>query len=218
MLSSQLVNVIDDELRWREVELSLAKLNLQRSVGNAALFSFSYRCFVAMTYAHFEAYTKRVIAQAMQDLFSAGHPWSKCLPAIRTNLFASKLRDELAKLSNVELAERGSRPSCLIDSVSAPSLDIILECGNMNVTNFFWAIECVGLDPAKFAFARGDVGHLAAMRHSCAHGEILTFDPMKTKNDLASDAYALQSRVLILMHTLAVELVDHFDFARFLVI
>ena len=217
MLSAQLVATIDDELRWREVELSLAKVHLQRSIGDAALFSFSYRCFVAMTYAHFEAYTKRVIAQAMHDLFSSGHPWLKCLPAIRTNLFAAKLHKHLNRLSNSELAVRSSLSSCLIDSVSAPSLDIILECGNMNVTNFFWAIESIGLDPSKFAFARGDVGHLVAIRHSCAHGEMLTFDPMRTKNDLAAEMYALQNRVLTVMHTLAVELLDHFSLAGFLV-
>ena len=186
MASEQLVATIENELRWREVELTLAKIQLQRAVGDQSLFSFSYRCFVSMTYAHFEAYTKRVVAQAMKDIFDSGHPWSKCAPAIRTHLFAPGLRQELSRLSNFDLAERGSFSTNLIDSVTAPSVDIILDCGNMNVTNFFWAIESIGLDPLKFSFARKDVGHLAALRHDCAHGEALTFDRMKTRLDIST--------------------------------
>jgi hypothetical protein len=217
MLSSQLVATIDDELRWREAELALAKIQLQRSLGDATLFRFSYRCFVAMTYAHFEAYTKRIIAQAMQDIFNAGHPWSKCLASIRTNLFAPGLRQSINKLSNADLAERGSLEGCLIDNVPAPALAIIFECGNMNVTNFFWAIESIGLEQANFAFARSDVGRLASLRHDCAHGEALTFDPTKTEAQLAADMYSLQSRILTVMHTLAVEVVDSFAATGFLV-
>ena len=216
MLSSRLVATVDDELRWREAELSLAKIHLQRSIGDTAQFSFSYRCFVAMTYAHFEAFTKRVIAQAMQDLFASGHPWSKYLPSIQTHLFAPVLRNNLQRMSNADLALQGSSSACLIDAVVAPSLDIILECGNMNVTNFFWAIECIGLDPIRFAFARGDVGHLAATRHDCAHGEVLTFDPTKSRANLAAEMYDLQNRILVVMHTLAVELMDHFSLGRYL--
>lgn len=210
MLSPQLIATIDDELRWRESELALAKLQLQRSVGDNTLFRFSYRCFVAMTYAHFEAYTKRVVAQSMQDIFDAGHTWSKCVPAIRTHLFASGLRQLLGKMSNADLAVRGSAAASLIDDVPPPSLDIILDCGNMNVTNFFWAVNSIGLEEAKFAFARNDVGRLTSLRHHCAHGEALTFDPTKTQADLASEMYTLQTRILTLMHALAVELVDYF--------
>ncbi|MEJ0092102.1 MAG: MAE_28990/MAE_18760 family HEPN-like nuclease [Methylocella sp.] len=217
MLSSQLLSTIEDELRWREAELALAKIQLQRSLGDAPLFRFSYRCFVAMTYAHFEAYTKRIVAQSMQDIFDAGHPWSKCLASIRTNLFASGLRQSMSKLSNADLAERGSLGGCLIDDVPAPSLTIILECGNMNVANFFWAIESIGLEGAKFAFARSDIGKLTSLRHDCAHGEALMFDSTKTEAQLASDMYSLQSRILTLMRTLAVEVVDFFTATAFLV-
>lgn len=214
--SLQLSATIDDELRWREAELALAKVHLQRSLADQTQFQFSYRCFVAMTYAHFEAYTKRVIAQAMQDIFDSGHLWSKCLPIIRTNLFSAELRQVLNRLSNAELAQKGSLDDRLIDEISPPSLDIILECGNMNVKNFFWAITSIGLDPSHFAFARSDVGRLSSLRNDCAHGEILTFDPAKTLFDLAHEMYALQSRVLLLMHTLAVEILDHFKTSGFL--
>ena len=215
MLSAQLLSTIDDELAWREPELALAKIYLQRSIGDARHFSYSYRCFVAMTYAHFEAFTKRVIAQGIQDIFACGDRWSTFVPAVKSNLFASGLRASLKQLSNDELVEKASVTACLLDGVEAPSLDIILEIGNMNVTNFFWAIECIGLDQTKFSFARNDIGQLTARRHDCAHGEMLSFDRTKTRNEIANEMYSLQSRVLTVMHTLAVEMIDHFSLENF---
>lgn len=215
MFSSQLALTINEELRWREAELALAKLQLQRSMGDIVLFRFSYRCFAAMTYAHFEAFTKNVIAQSMKDIFDSGIQWSKCTKGIRESLFASSLRAKLAGLSNSDLTNIGSSATCLIDDVEAPSLDIILEISNMNPTNFYWAIGSIGLDEGKFSFARGDVGHLTSLRHRCAHGEKLTFDASKTVNELARDMYGLQSRILYLMHFLAVELLDHFTAKAF---
>ncbi len=215
MFSPQLASTINDELRWREAELALAKLQLQRSMGDVVLFRFAYRCFAAMTYAHFEAFTKNVIAQSLKDIFDSGVRWSKCTKIIRESLFASGLRAKLATFSNSDLTAIGSSPICLIDSVEAPSLDIILECSNMNPTNFYWALSSVGLDERKFYFARGDVGHLTSLRHRCAHGEKLTFDATKTVNELARDMYGLQSRILYLMHFLAVELLDHFTAKAF---
>ncbi len=216
MYSTQLITTIEEELRWREAELALVKVQLQRSISDSTTFRLSYRCFVTMTYAHFEAYIKRVVAQAMQDIFDFGRPWSECVPSIKTNLFAPELRQTLNKLSNSDLAERGSSADRLIDAVSRPSLDIILDLGNMNVKNFFWAIESIGLDPMKFSFARQDVGHLTALRHNCAHGEALTFDPTKTRTALADEMYSLQSRVILIMHSLAVQVLDHFKLTAFL--
>lgn len=216
MISSQLENTINDQLRWRESELAIAKLQLQRSLNDTLHFRYAYRCFVAITYAHFEAYTKRVVAQAMQDIFNSGNDWSKCVPTIQTLLFAPNLRQFLNSLSNADLASYGSLNACLIDKAIQPSLSIILDCGNMNVTNFFWAITSIGLPETNFSFARGDVGRLAALRHDCAHGELLTFDATKTNGDLARDMYALQSRIIIIMHSLAVEVLDHFKADSFL--
>ena len=60
------------------------------------------------------------------------------------------------------------------------------------------------------------MGHLTALRHNCAHGEALTFDPTKTRTALADEMYSLQSRVLLIMHSLAVEVLDHFKLTAFL--
>jgi hypothetical protein len=80
----------------------------------------------------------------------------------------------------------------------------------MNPTKFEWMVECVGLDPTRFSFARNDIGRLASMRHDCAHGKALTFDVTKTKREIANDLYVLQSHIVLLMHALAIEVIDHF--------
>jgi len=209
MASQQLLNTIDDELRWRESELAVAKIHLHRALVDRSSFHYSYRSFIVMTYAHFEAFTKRVIAQAMQDIFDSGVVWSQCRKSIQINLFASRLRSALAALSNDAMVERGSSTICLIDDLPPPNLEVVLDCANMNVTNFNWTAECIGLDASKYASSRRDIGRLTAMRHDCAHGEALTFDRTKTEHQLADDLFVLQSRIIILMHTLAVDVIDH---------
>jgi hypothetical protein len=54
MVSDLLVRTIDEELRWREAEMALAKIQLLRALGDRIAFRFSYRCFASMTYADFE--------------------------------------------------------------------------------------------------------------------------------------------------------------------
>ena len=209
-MSSQLESIVESELYWREAELTLAKLHLQRSTHEVTSFRYSYRCFVMLTYAHYEAYTKRVVAQGLQEIFASGTLWSKCQPQIQSTLFADRLRSKFNSLSNEQLAIQGSSKDCLIDQLDPPPLSIILDCSNMNVTNFFWSVSTIGLDANRFSFARTDIGRLTARRHECAHGELLTFDPTKSNRDLANDMFALQARVILLMHTLAVEMLDHF--------
>ena len=73
MLSAVLVKTIDEELRWRELEMALSKIQLHRAIGDLHAFRYAYRCIVAMTYAHFEGFVKRVLAQALVDLVGSGH-------------------------------------------------------------------------------------------------------------------------------------------------
>lgn len=216
MASRQLIDTIDGELGWREPELALAKVQLQRSLDEELHFRFSYRCFVSMTYAHYEAFVKRVIAQSLQDIFNSGHPWSKCNIHIRENLFAGKLRDLVTSISNSELARRSSLAACFIDSANAPSLDLILDIGNMNVSNFIWSIKCIGLEERTFWSFKPDIAQLTSLRHSCAHGDILTFDQTQTRRTIADEMFKLQARIILAMHTLSVEIIDHFENVNFL--
>jgi hypothetical protein len=209
MASKQLLQTIDNELRWREAELAIAKIHLHRSLIERSSFKFSYRSFVVLTYAHFEAFTKLILAQAMNDIFSSGVAWSDCSRSIQVNLFASRLRSSLSGMSNSAIVERGSSSVCIIDELTAPSLDVMLQCANMDVPNFSWAVECIGLDPARYSESRRDIGRLTSMRHECAHGEALTFDQTKTERELADDLFVLQSRMILLMHSLAVDVIDH---------
>ena len=215
-MSTQLALTVENELSWREAELALAKVHLQRSTHETTLFRYSYRCFVMLTYAHYEAYTKRIIAQGLQEISASGHPWSACQFQIQSTLFSNGLRSSLSSLSNEQLALQGSSTECLIDQLEFPSLSIILDCSNMNVKNFSWAVSTIGLDMDRFNFARADIGHLTARRHECAHGQLLTFDPTQSNVELAKDAFGLQSRIILLMHTLAVEILEHFKHSSYL--
>jgi hypothetical protein len=210
MSSKQLLKTIDTEFAWRENEMAIAKIHLHRSILDKASFEYSCRCFIMLTYAHFEAFTKQVVAQALQDIFDSGVQWSECRRKIQINLFATRLRTMFLAYSNAEVAEKSSTSACLINKLPPPDLAVILECGNMNPTNFDWVVECIGLDPTRFSFARRDIGRLAGMRHDCAHGKALTFDTTKTEREVASDLYALQSHIVLLMHALAIDVIDHF--------
>ena len=215
MASQQLLDTIDDELRWRESELAIAKIHLHRSLIERSSFRYSYRAFIVLTYAHFEAFTKRIIAQAVQDIFDSGLAWSECQKSIQVNLFASRLRSELMALSNDAIVDRGSATTCLIDDLPRPDLDVILECPNMNVTNFNWIVGCIGLMPDRYSESRRDIGRLTSMRHDCAHGEALTFDQTKSEGQLAEDLYGLQSRIITLMHALAIDVIEHISECAF---
>ncbi len=215
MASAQLKSTIDKELKWREAELALAKLHLHRSLIDKESFAYSYRCFIILTYAHYEAFTKRVVAQSMRDIFDSGAKWSECRLNIRKNLFASGLRKIVDSKSNEDLAIFGAGSKAIIDNVAPPPVSIIMDCGNLNFSTFIWAVESVGIDASKYGFARPDIGRLVAMRHDCAHGEALTFDPTKTESDLAKDMFELQQRIVFLLHHLSVELLDHFALGSF---
>ncbi|OKO80119.1 hypothetical protein AC628_10015 [Bradyrhizobium sp. NAS96.2] len=53
------------------------------------------------------------------------------------------------------------------------------------------------------------------MRHDCAHGEALTLDRTKTEGELAEDLFVLQSRIIVLMHAVAVDVIDHISASSF---
>jgi hypothetical protein len=209
MASEQLLRTIDHELRWREMELAISKIHLHRSMLDQSAFAFSYRSFIVLTYAHFEAFTKRVIAQALQDISDSGVVWSHCKRSIQANLFARRLRSKLSSLSNEELIERGSSTVCLIDELPPPDVSEVLECANLDVANSNWILECIGMDPARYRESRRDIGRLATIRHDCAHGEALTFDQTKTERELIEELFSLQRRIILLMHQLAVDIIDH---------
>ncbi|WP_198290162.1 MAE_28990/MAE_18760 family HEPN-like nuclease [Methylosinus sp. LW4] len=211
MASKQLISTIDGELCWREGELAIAKLHLHKSLIDRMAFAYSYRCIVMLTYAHYEAFSKRIIAQAMQDIFTSGIRWSECCDSIIVNLFANRLRQNLSSLSNKELSACAIKSLCLVDDLPPPDASMILDCGNLNNQNFDWALGCVGVDPTKFSYARRDIGRIVALRHDCAHGEQLTFDTTKSNADLAADIFQLQSSIILLMHALAVEIIDLFE-------
>lgn len=217
MLSLLLQQTIDDELNWREPELALAKLHLHRAIPENRHFRYAYRAFVAMTYAHYEGYSKQVLAQALSDIYSSGAKPAMCVPLLQKTLMLPATRKKLFALSTDDFMVGLGEGMNFLDKVTPPSVDTILECGNLNVENFNWAVSCVGLSPSLFSAHRGTIGRLTSLRHDCAHGEVISFDSSKTNQVLANEIFALQQNTTTLMHLLAVELLDHFTHKRYLV-
>lgn len=177
-------------------------------------FKYSYRSFVSLTYAHYEGYCKQVIAQALDDISKSLSVELSCR-TIKDVLFAAIIRKKLVNSSNSELISHlGSIPD-LYNGLSFPKVDIILECGNLNVSNFFWSISSIGMSPKPFNSYRSAIGRITTLRHECAHGEEISFDPLKRKSEIASDMYLLQRDMIELMHLLAVNLIDHMETDKF---
>lgn len=211
MLSELLVRTIESELSWRERELAFCKLQLLRDISDTTRFEFSYRCFVAITYAHFEGFVKRIVAHALIDIRNSGAKPSECTEVMRPHLFASALRRRLSAQSNAELLTSLGRGSQLLDELSYPSEDTIMDCGNMNVSNFEWATSCIGIDSKSFFDFRPYIGHIVNLRHSGAHGERISFDSSKSNAELAGEIFETQTQIITLMHALAVEIITSFE-------
>lgn len=211
MLSAILNKTINDELEWREPEMALAKLNLHRAIGDKSAFRFAYRCFAAMTCAHYEGFVKKVIAQALSDLLNSGIKASEFNDAIRLSLFVPGARKHIATTSNAELLDIFFKRDKVLDFMSLPYDEkAITECGNLNYETFSWAASCIGLDCEKFKSYKASINRLVMLRHECAHGDLLTFDATVTDRALASTMFLLQDAIITLMHALAVEVIDHF--------
>jgi hypothetical protein len=211
MVSSLLVKTVDDELRWREAEMALAKIYLHRSIGDLPTFRFTYRCFVAMSHAHFEGYIKKVLAQALLDIATSGTPQSGCNSILRLALFAPLVRKKIQVMSNIELLNSVLLGQDYLNTIPFPSPEDLFDVSNMNFKTFSWAVSCVGLDPTVFDEYLTSVNHLAKAGHECAHGEMINFDQTKRDSDIAVTMFQIQATIIKLMHHLAVQLIDHFE-------
>ena len=217
MTSAILEKLIDSELSWRENELALLKAQLLRDMRNASHFPVSYRSFITITYAHYEGFTKVVMAQAISDISQHGAAPSGCAESVQIALFSGALRKKIAKLSNTDLFQAMAQAHGVLDSIPFPTGEDAMEISNMNFSNFSDIVQCIGIDSSRFAGFRRHIGRLVDLRHRCAHGERLSFDSSKTYSDLAGDAFDLQSQMILLMHALALEVLNAFDGATFLI-
>ncbi len=216
MNTCTLENLINDELRWREVELSLLKVQLLRDIGNVEHFPVSYRSFVAITYAHYEGFTKICLAQAVSDIFQSGVLPSECAEALQNYYFARASRQRLSSLSNPQLVRALIEPRVFFDQAPRPTGEELLAISNMNVQTFIEATGSIGLCIPAFEDYRRSVGRLVDLRHRCAHGERLTFDSSKSNAELAHDVFELQANIILLMHATALALLEHCENKQFL--
>lgn len=215
MLTSLMISTIDGELAWRESELALAKIQLHRSIGDPKAFGFAYRCFAAITYAHYEGFVKKILSQALTDIISSGIPQVLCNSTLQKSLFGPLVRKKITELSNDELVEKVFLNASALNEVPFPSPDDIFNISNMNYANFVWCISCIGMNHSQFDTYKGTVNHITVLRHECAHGELLNFDSTKTEREVAAAIFAYQATIITLLHDVSVEIVDHFTAQKF---
>ncbi|MFS0735505.1 MAE_28990/MAE_18760 family HEPN-like nuclease [Sphingomonas sp. 1P06PA] len=209
--SVSLKKTIDHELSWREAELAILKINLQKSSTNMVEFRISYRSFLAMTYAHYEGYTKRLLAQGLEDIHLSGVPIHKCVVGIHKTAALPEVRRKLNSMSSESLYEHLLKGILVFDEVNLPNPDAILDRGNLDIPTITWAMALIGVNFDNFVEHRQSIARLTHLRHKCAHGEVITLDPLKTVPDILKDCYSLQDNIILFMHKLAVYLLDYFD-------
>lgn len=215
MVSPLLLRTIDTELRWRETELALLKAQLRRDTADDVHFRYSYRCFAAITYAHYEAFVKTVAAQVLIDIRASGVKPSECCESIRISLIAAPLRKSLVELPKKELIEAIHMGVNYVDTISLPSEQQFFEISNLNIRNLESLLSSVGISPLVIVPYKPSIGRLVDLRHQCAHGERVSFDSTQTNAELADEMFTTQARIVELMHLIAMEAIDVFERGRF---
>ena len=197
--------------------MALAKIHLHKSIGDRVAFRFAYRCFAAMTCAHYEGFVKKVAAQALSDLRSSGIKASEFNDIIRLTHFVPGARKHIETVSSAKLLDIFFKSDKTLDFMQMPCDEKkITECGNLKFETFVWVVSSLGISSEVFDPYKESVNRLVFLRHECAHGDLLTFDATATDNELAATMFLLQEAVINLMHALAVEIIDHFSRKKYL--
>ncbi|MDJ0450538.1 MAE_28990/MAE_18760 family HEPN-like nuclease [Methylocystis sp. JR02] len=213
MPNSLLNSFIDTDLRWREGELAMCKLQLLRDISDKHKFGFSYRCFVAITYAHYEGYVKNVAAQSLLHIRNSTTAQS-CIHCVRETLVAPLLRKKINQMTNDSLILSISNGQ-IYDGISLPDEEIYLKIGNMNFSNLSWVLSSIGINSDLVTEYKPSVGRLVDLRHRCAHGEVIQFDSADLRA-ISNDMFKLQERIIHLLHAIAIEVVDLFEQQKFI--
>lgn len=209
--TTAICSVIDYEIEWREQELAFSKIHLQRCLNNHVEFKTAYRSFGALTYAHYEGFSKIILAKALDEIGNSGISYSACNETLKRTALIPEIRKRLKTVSDTDLYGLIEKGGASYDEIHLPLPEKLLDQGNLDVANFQWSVMLIGMDPALFAPFRGAIGQITSLRHKCAHGEELTLDPLKSRQDLLDDIIKLQEKIIILIHSLAVGVIDHLD-------
>jgi hypothetical protein len=210
MSISIISRLIDSELNWREKELAHAKLFLHKSLIEPKSFPFSYRCFIAMTCAHYEGFTKAVLCQVLDLIQRVGLTPSQLNGRIRLYAITPSARKKILAMSNTDLLNQVLDNGNPVDHFAIPlGDDAISKCGNLDFKNLKWAMGYTGIDFNKFLAYENNINKLVYLRHSCAHGELISLDRTKTNREIAHDAFMLQEKIIEFLHHMSVESIDY---------
>lgn len=202
-----LERLINDEIKWRETEIAITKIAMVREYENDTRFQCLYRCFVAITYAHYEGFLKKIFAQAYLDIKNSPKRASDLRAESQNAIFGKALRKHLDNSSTENLIKITSTGKC-IDLLDYPSEDSIMGISNLNQANLEYLLSIASMDWSAFSSYRTHVFKLVDLRHRCAHGEKITFDRTKTNKDIATDIFSTQIEISNLMQDIALSLMD----------
>jgi hypothetical protein len=211
---SDLENIINNELRWRESEIAILKINLIKEYNNDVRFQCLFRCFVAITYAHYEGFLKTIFAHAFIHIKNSTYRPSSYKDLAKRAIFGKSLRKYLTTLSNDEMISETLKGDC-IDRMEYPSEQYIFEISNLNQSNLMDLMSTSSIHWEKFSEYRTHVGKIVDLRHKCAHGEKISFDQTKSNKDIAKDIFSTQNEILNLMHDVALELLTVINEEKF---
>lgn len=206
---------ISEDLRWREKELAIIKLQLLRERSDVDRFRAVYRCLATLAYAHYEGFTKRLAAEVLRTISSRPTRPAECTLAIQNSLFAPIARKAASQKSNVELLAMFDAASAQ-NQLAYPDESLYYEISNLNTGKLEWLIQSIGLDFAICLPYKMHVGRLVDLRHRCAHGERISFDSSKTSDELANELLFTVSEVTSLMNLIGLEAIDLVATSRFL--
>lgn len=210
MLPTTLKNLVESELLWRERELTLAKVFLQRSIGDDIGFRFAYRCFTTTTYAHYEGLVKRLIAQALDEIGRMGTKQMLCNRILQLRLLTPLARRKIETISNEDLLNLFFLNAEPLNQIPFPQAEEIIEISNMNFERFKNTLACIGLDATSFESKKAHINRLTYLRHLCAHGEeVIT--TRKRNSEIATELFELHASIIFVMHALCIEIIDHFE-------
>lgn len=202
---------IESDLKWREGELSTAKLALVESLRQNSSFPFFVRSFVAITYAHCEGYVKAITREALSEMYSSISGVSDLRFDIVGRLCGPNLRKSLCSESNATLASLVLSGNFSLSKSHLPRPEDVVETSNLTFDCFVEVAALIGIEGTTFSSYKTILNHVVNVRNKCAHGEFLIYDRSISNREIAEYWVEKHHRVMTFLFEYGVCVIDHLD-------
>ena len=193
--ASQFLERLDAELSWRKHDISsmVSAVNGSKGLARRALV----RALVAITYAHWEGFTKAAVASYAQHISLQG----KTYDSLIVSLAGLRALETVSTLG--EIKRRIFSSSVLLNklySIGSETASISLESkfakvGNLNYSMFTEMMEFVGIDTSTYSSKSALIDEsLLKRRNTIAHGEFIELDEDEAQA-LVVEIFAILDRI-----------------------